>query len=102
MRRPTAAEAVVLARTDVIHGQPHALLNDIRAARKIAATAGLHQVRVLNLTGYDTDTYVHEVLEAETSGFLLRDRGPGEVLHGIRVVAGGATLLEQSPHQARP
>jgi DNA-binding NarL/FixJ family response regulator len=46
-------------------------------------------VRVLILTTYDTDAYVFEALQAGASGFLLKDSGPAELLHGIRVVAAG-------------
>lgn len=68
-------------------------LDGIAATRAIAATPGLAGVRVLVLTTYDTDTYVAEALEAGASGFLLKDCGPVELLHGIRVVAAGDALL---------
>jgi DNA-binding NarL/FixJ family response regulator len=45
------------------------------------------------LTTYDTDAYVFEALQAGASGFLLKDSGPAELLHGIRVVAAGEALL---------
>jgi DNA-binding NarL/FixJ family response regulator len=54
---------------------------------------GLDQVRVLILTTYDTDAYVFEALQAGASGFLLKDSGPAELLHAIRVVAAGEALL---------
>jgi DNA-binding NarL/FixJ family response regulator len=53
----------------------------------------LEQVRVLILTTYDTDAYVFEALEAGASGFLLKDSGPAELLHALRVVAAGEALL---------
>ncbi|WP_109509439.1 response regulator transcription factor [Nocardioides speluncae] len=91
------AEAVEQARAT----RPDVVLMDIRmpkldgiqATRQIAATQGLHQVRVLILTTYDTDAYVFEGLQAGASGFLLKDAGPAELLHGIRVVAAGDSLL---------
>jgi DNA-binding NarL/FixJ family response regulator len=91
------AEAVTLARA----ARPDVVLMDIRmptldgiqATREIAATRGLEQVRVLILTTYDTDAYVFEALEAGASGFLLKDSGPAELLHAIRVVAAGEALL---------
>jgi len=33
------------------------------------------------------------VLQAGASGFLLKDAGPAELLHAIRVVAAGEALL---------
>lgn len=91
------AEAVELARSQ----RPDVVLMDIRmpkldgieATRAIASTAGLQQVRVLILTTYDTDAYVFDGLQAGASGFLLKDAGPAELLHGIRVVAAGDALL---------
>jgi DNA-binding NarL/FixJ family response regulator len=68
-------------------------LDGIEATRQIATTRGLEQVRVLILTTYDTDAYVFEGLQAGASGFLLKDAGPAELLHGIRVVAAGDSLL---------
>jgi DNA-binding NarL/FixJ family response regulator len=90
-------EAVTLARA----ARPDVVLMDIRmprldgiqATRQIAATRGLEQVRILILTTYDTDAYVFEALQAGASGFLLKDCGPPELLHAIRVVAAGEALL---------
>ena len=68
-------------------------VDGIRATREIAATTGLQDVRVLILTTYDTDAYVFEGLQAGASGFLLKDAGPAELLHAIRVIAAGDALL---------
>ena len=91
------AEAVERARAT----RPDVVLMDIRmpeldgikATGQIAKTRGLEQVRVLILTTYDTDAYVFEALQAGASGFLLKDAGPAELLHAIRVVAAGEALL---------
>jgi DNA-binding NarL/FixJ family response regulator len=48
---------------------------------------------VLILTTYDTDAYVFDALEVGASGFLLKDSGPAELLHAVRVVAAGEALL---------
>jgi DNA-binding NarL/FixJ family response regulator len=93
----TGAEAVAQVRLT----RPDVVLMDIRmpkldgiqATGEIARTVGLHQVRVLILTTYETDAYVFEALEAGASGFLLKDAGPAELLHAIRVVAAGEALL---------
>jgi DNA-binding NarL/FixJ family response regulator len=92
-----ATEAVERARAT----RPDVILMDIRmpgldgikATSEIARTRGLEQVRVLILTTYDTDAYVYEALQAGASGFLLKDAGPAELLHAIRVVAAGEALL---------
>ncbi|MEU4396272.1 response regulator transcription factor [Kribbella sp. NPDC023855] len=91
------AQAVEQARA----ARPDVVLMDIRmptmdvieATREIVGTPGLQDVRVLILTTYDTDAYVFEGLQAGASGFLLKDAGPAELLHGIRVVAAGDSLL---------
>jgi DNA-binding NarL/FixJ family response regulator len=91
------AEAVERARAT----RPDVVLMDIRmpevdgiqATGRIANTPGLEQVHVLILTTYDTDAYVFEALQAGASGFLLKDAGPAELLHAIRVVAAGEALL---------
>jgi DNA-binding NarL/FixJ family response regulator len=93
----TGSQAVARARAT----RPDVVLMDIRmpeldgitATREIVATRGLEQVRVLILTTYDTDAYVFEALHAGASGFLLKDAGPAELLHAIRVVAAGEALL---------
>jgi DNA-binding NarL/FixJ family response regulator len=64
-------------------------MDGIQATRAITAANELRDVRVLILTTYDTDAYVFEGLEAGASGFLLKDAGPAELMHGIRVVAAG-------------
>lgn len=69
------------------------ILDGIKATGEIIRTRGLEEVRVLILTTYDTDAYVFEALQAGASGFLLKDAGPAELLHAIRVVAAGEALL---------
>jgi DNA-binding NarL/FixJ family response regulator len=68
-------------------------LDGIQATSRIVKTPGLEKVRVLILTTYDTDAYVFEALQNGASGFLLKDAGPAELLHAIRVVAAGDALL---------
>ncbi|UMG91859.1 response regulator transcription factor [Nocardioides sp. TF02-7] len=93
----TGGEAVEQARAT----RPDVVLMDIRmpgvdgirATEEIAATRGLESTRVLVLTTYETDSYVYDALRAGASGFLLKDAGPAELLHGIRVVDAGDALL---------
>ena len=90
-------EAVAQARET----RPDVVLMDIRmpgmdgisATREIARTRGLEKTRVLILTTYETDNYVFDALQAGASGFLLKDAGPAELLHAVRVVASGDALL---------
>jgi DNA-binding NarL/FixJ family response regulator len=80
---------------------PHVVLMDIRmpvldgleATRLICADPTLAETRVLVLTTFDLDEYVYGALRAGAGGFLLKDAGPDELLHAIRVVAAGEALL---------
>ena len=91
------AAAVDLARQT----HPDVVLMDIRmpgvdgldATRQIAEAADLAHVHVLILTTFDHDEYVIEALGAGASGFVIKNTDPGQLLHGIRVVAGGEALL---------
>ncbi len=84
--------------------QPDVILMDIRmpemdgleATRLITADPSLNMVRILVLTTFDLDAYVHEALRAGASGFLLKDTLPPELLAAVRVVASGEALLAPS------
>jgi len=54
---------------------------------------GEHAPRVLVLTTFDLDDYVYEALRAGASGFLLKDAPEEQLVSGIRIVAGGASLF---------
>jgi DNA-binding NarL/FixJ family response regulator len=68
-------------------------MDGIAATKAIAATRGLERTRIIILTTYDTDENVYDALAAGASGFLLKDCGPAELLHAIRVIAAGEALL---------
>jgi DNA-binding NarL/FixJ family response regulator len=92
------AEAV----TTTLRERPDVVLMDIRmpvmdgleATRRIVEADDA--VRVLVVTTFDLDEYVFGALKAGASGFLLKDTPPGDLLAGIRVVAGGEALLSPS------
>ncbi len=68
-------------------------VDGLRATHLIAADPDLSDVHVLILTTFDHDEYVIEALGAGAAGFLIKNTEPGQLLHGIRVVAGGEALL---------
>ncbi|MFD3581529.1 response regulator [Streptomyces sp. NPDC058683] len=66
-------------------------MDGIEATRRIVEAGG--RSRVLVLTTFDVDEYVHAALRAGASGFLLKDARPDELLAGIRAVAGGDAVI---------
>ncbi|AEB44610.1 response regulator transcription factor [Micromonospora maris] len=89
-----AVEAARSARPDVVVMDIRMpKLDGIQATTQISRMRGLERVRILILTTYDTDANVFDALQAGASGFLLKDAGPAELLHAIRVVAAGDALL---------
>jgi DNA-binding NarL/FixJ family response regulator len=84
--------------------RPDVILMDIRmpemdgleATRLITADPALRAVRILILTTFDLDAYVHEALRVGASGFLLKDTLPEDLLAAVRVVAAGDALLAPS------
>jgi DNA-binding NarL/FixJ family response regulator len=69
-------------------------LDGIEATRRLTALP--HPPRVLLLTTFDLDQYVYEALRAGASGFMLKDAGPDELLHAVRVIHAGEALLSPS------
>ncbi|WP_198153729.1 response regulator [Catenuloplanes japonicus] len=69
-------------------------LDGIEATRRIAGAGVTDPVKVLVVTTFNLDEYVYEALRAGASGFLLKDAPPAQLLHGIRTVAIGASLLD--------
>lgn len=67
------------------------VLDGIAATRRIAAE---HPgTRVLILTTFDLDAYVHDALRAGASGFLLKDVPAQHLVDAVRLVAEGSMLL---------
>ncbi|HEY3484495.1 MAG TPA: response regulator transcription factor, partial [Ilumatobacteraceae bacterium] len=90
-------EAVALIASE----HPDVVLMDIRmpvmdgleATRRITSDPSLAATRVIILTTFDLDEYVHEALRAGASGFLLKDTLPVDLLNAVRVVAAGDALI---------
>ena len=60
----------------------------------ITATRQLRGCKILVLTTFGTDDHVAQALRAGASGFLLKDATPEQLVHAVRVVAGGEALLD--------
>ncbi|MET7531801.1 response regulator [Streptomyces goshikiensis] len=69
------------------------VLDGIEACRAISARSAC---RAVMLTTFDADEYVYEALHAGASGFLLKDVRRDDLVHAVRVVAAGDSLLAPS------
>jgi DNA-binding NarL/FixJ family response regulator len=68
-------------------------VDGIEATHQVTAMTTATPVRVIVLTTFEHDDLVYEALRAGASGFLLKRARPEEMLHAIRVVASGDSLL---------
>ncbi|MFN8053048.1 MAG: response regulator transcription factor [Acidimicrobiales bacterium] len=88
-------EAVKRCRPDVV-------LMDIRMPRLdgLSATTAVRALpsppSVVVLTTFDLDDHVFRALEAGAAGFLLKDTPPVDLVHAVRVVAAGDSMLSPS------
>jgi DNA-binding NarL/FixJ family response regulator len=84
--------AVELAR----HLRPDVVLADVRmpgldgleVTRRLAA-----ETRVIVVTTFDLDEYVHTALRAGACGFLLKRSGPALLVEAVRAAMAGDTLI---------
>ncbi|WP_416071823.1 LuxR C-terminal-related transcriptional regulator [Streptomyces sp. ID05-04B] len=49
--------------------------------------------KILVVTTFENDEYVYEALRAGADGFLLKRARPAEIVHAVRLVAEGESLL---------
>ncbi|MGI5215842.1 response regulator [Plantactinospora sp. CA-290183] len=79
--------------------RPDVVLMDVRmpGTDGLAAAAALHRLaeppRVIMLTTFDLDEYVHAALRAGAVGFLLKDTPPRDLAAAVRIVAEGNAML---------
>ena len=84
----------------VRRARPDVVLMDVRmpgtdgieATRQLLAELA-EPPKVLVVTTFDNDDYVHEALLAGASGFLLKRARKEEIAHAVRTVATGESLL---------
>lgn len=83
------------------HLRPDVCLFDIRmpeldgleATRLLAGPDAIDPIRVVVVTTFDLDEYVHTALVNGASGFLLKDAGPALLVEAVRAAARGDALV---------
>ncbi|MEU5591396.1 response regulator transcription factor [Streptomyces sp. NPDC020298] len=68
------------------------LLDGIEATRAVLRTVD-SPPKILVVTTFENDEYVYEALRAGADGFLLKRARPAEIVHAVRLVAEGESLL---------
>jgi DNA-binding NarL/FixJ family response regulator len=71
-------------------------MDGLEATRRITSDPTLARTRVLVLTTFELDEYVFGALDAGASGFLLKGGELADLVHAIRVIAHGESLLAPS------
>jgi DNA-binding NarL/FixJ family response regulator len=79
--------------------RPHVVLLDVRMP-DLDGLAVLRLLRALPdppavsmLTTFDTDEYIGTALRGGAAGFLLKDTAPDQLVHAVRVLAAGGSML---------
>ncbi|MFD5059249.1 response regulator [Streptomyces sp. NPDC058394] len=68
------------------------LMDGIEATRLVLRTVP-DPPKILVVTTFENDEYVYEALRAGADGFLLKRARPAEIVHAVRLVAEGESLL---------
>jgi DNA-binding NarL/FixJ family response regulator len=71
-------------------------MDGIAATERLVADPALAGLRVIVVTTFELDEYIHRALRAGASGFLLKDVDADQLRHAVRVVAQGEALLAPS------
>jgi DNA-binding NarL/FixJ family response regulator len=93
-------EAVAMAR----RLRPDVALFDIRmpkmdgleALRLLAGPGVADPIKVVVVTTFDLDEYVHQALRGGAAGFLLKDSGPALLVEAVRAAVSGDALISPS------
>ncbi|MGW2489952.1 response regulator transcription factor [Streptomyces sp. NPDC001606] len=68
------------------------LMDGIEATRAVLRTVA-DPPKILVVTTFEDDAFVYEALRAGADGFLLKRARPAEIVHAVRLVAEGESLL---------
>lgn len=73
------------------------LLNGIEAAKKVRKK--MPECKILILSMYSHEHYIHQVLETGISGYLLKDSSGQEIIRAIRAAMKNETIMSPSISQ---
>ncbi|MCA1950366.1 MAG: response regulator transcription factor [Treponema sp.] len=82
--------------------QPDITILDVRMPKidgvhAVEHIRNLHpQSKIIMLTTFDNDDYVHEALAKGACGYLLKDIEPQKLVNAIRAVAAGTVLMSET------
>ncbi|MBB4933762.1 DNA-binding NarL/FixJ family response regulator [Lipingzhangella halophila] len=68
-------------------------LDGLEVTSRLAGPQTTEPLRVVVVTTFDVDEYVHTALEGGAVGFLLKDAGPAMLIEAVRAAARGDALV---------
>ena len=71
-------------------------MDGLQALRLLAGPGVADPVRVVVVTTFDLDEYVHTALRNGACGFLLKDSGPALLVEAVRAAVSGDALISPS------
>ncbi|MEZ0072828.1 DNA-binding NarL/FixJ family response regulator [Planotetraspora sp. GP83] len=71
-------------------------MDGLEALRLLAGKGVADPVKVVVVTTFDLDEYVHTALSTGASGFLLKDSGPALLVEAVRAAVSGDALISPS------
>ncbi|HWS38140.1 MAG TPA: response regulator transcription factor, partial [Actinoplanes sp.] len=71
-------------------------MDGLQALRLLAGPDVPEPVKVVMVTTFDLDEYVHQALLGGAAGFLLKDSGPALLIEAVRAAASGDALVSPS------
>jgi DNA-binding NarL/FixJ family response regulator len=71
-------------------------MDGLQALRLLAGPGVTDPVKVVVVTTFDLDEYVHQALRNGAVGFLLKDSGPALLVEAVRAAASGDALISPS------
>lgn len=71
-------------------------MDGLEATRQLAGSEVAEPLRVVVVTTFDQDDYVHQAIRNGASGFILKDAGPSLLIEAVRAASRGDALISPS------